>query len=275
MKPDSCAYCLGSNGRLTKEHVFPASINRLRKDPVTHPEFFWQPAGKYITAEPQIGDVCRECNNGPLSALDAYGCRLYKEFFNTRVERDKEVSFVYDYHPLLRWLLKLSYNSARAQKHNPDDGNTLRRFREYILGDDDAPRSVVPFVHLVPPQTISLRDKIAAKEFKLGERVDADGIRIAGFHVPSLGDKVIGRAVFMNAFCFSLLILPRKTASRMTLAIERKFRNAAPWVHRLNEGCREIRLIPSGPEALDIMLKQTMFSGRNALRHSRKPDKGC
>jgi hypothetical protein len=78
-----------------------------------------------------VRDVCSACNNGSLSNLDGYGKTLYDRFFAKAVYGGEIVNFEYDGDQLIRWLLKVSYNSARVQKA---DASALREFRDVILG---------------------------------------------------------------------------------------------------------------------------------------------
>ena len=75
---------------------------------------FSQQAKKVFGADLIVKDVCARCNNGALSALDTYACKLYDSYFSKTVERNEHVDFRYDHDQLLRWLLKVSYNSSRT-----------------------------------------------------------------------------------------------------------------------------------------------------------------
>src|SRR5207253_587465 len=77
-----------------------------------------------------IKDVFIECNNGPLSQLDAYACNLFDKYFNTFHKADELVDFSFEYGLLRRWLLKVSYNCARASKQ---DSDIFKPFLDFIL----------------------------------------------------------------------------------------------------------------------------------------------
>jgi hypothetical protein len=62
-----------------------------------------------IDGEPQVRDVCADCNNGPLSALDNYICELWDGHFHQIVPADAQIAFSVDYERLSRWLLKMSF----------------------------------------------------------------------------------------------------------------------------------------------------------------------
>ena len=107
----TCAYCPATGG-LTKEHVFP---DFLREHFPGHNTFVDNARGKVLVgAAPTIRDVCEACNNGPLAQLDGYGAELARRYFTQPVEVGPvRVTFAADFHRLLRWLLKLSFNDAR------------------------------------------------------------------------------------------------------------------------------------------------------------------
>jgi hypothetical protein len=97
----------------------------------------------------KIKDVCAACNNGPLSELDSYACALFDtQFFRQAVKRETR-NFVYDYPKLLRWLLKISFNVARA---NDSDGPVLSPFSGYMLhGNTPPPANVQVRLELICP----------------------------------------------------------------------------------------------------------------------------
>jgi hypothetical protein len=109
-----CAYC-GSNAPLTREHLWPAALHqRLANAREDKSSVFWlAKINKVIPNEPTVRDVCANCNNGILSALDGYICELFDRSFVTILKRYERLEFEYDYHRLKRCLLKICYNSAR------------------------------------------------------------------------------------------------------------------------------------------------------------------
>jgi hypothetical protein len=115
-----CAFC-GSEGSLTREHLWPASLHRrpVAANQNTGNLFWLRRIDREVQGEPTLRDVCDLCNNGVLSDLDAYVCRLFDRYFVRILQRYERVNFEYDYHLLKRWLLKMSYNSARI--HNSID----------------------------------------------------------------------------------------------------------------------------------------------------------
>ena len=90
-----------------------------------------------VGGEGKVKDVCAECNNGVLSDLDGYGKKLLSEsglLVHNYVKMS--ITLRYDYELLLRWLLKISFNSSRT------DGAHSHLFEKYvpfILGKSPAP----------------------------------------------------------------------------------------------------------------------------------------
>jgi hypothetical protein len=106
-----CAYC-GGPGPLTKEHILPKFLYR---DFPNQKLGYNARADKFMKFEAVIRDVCEQCNGGILSELDAYASRLFFDIHYERTyPRAITLRLAFDYHLLCRWLLKVSYNSARA-----------------------------------------------------------------------------------------------------------------------------------------------------------------
>jgi len=62
-----------------------------------------------------VRDVCEACNNGVLSSLDAYAAKLDRAYFAEIITASPGIEFQYEIKPLLRWLLKISYNDDRTR----------------------------------------------------------------------------------------------------------------------------------------------------------------
>ncbi len=201
----TCAYC-EKICRSTREHVIPRwycetpgeNVLFNARRPLTHTQ-----------GEMTIKDVCENCNNGVLSCLDGLGKDLYDRFFSTPVFYAETVHFVADWELLIRWLLKLSYNSARV--HNADT-TVLSQYRDVILGNHAIPASVRCFLHLIPPsfQDASEGFRPARRqECSEGQLLLPQWFRITKLRLPYFPTTVVvQRAVMINAFAFSLLIPP-------------------------------------------------------------------
>jgi hypothetical protein len=83
-------------------------------------------------------------------SIDYFSDRLLDDqFFATFVKTPVSVTFRYSYDRLLRWLLKLSYNNARASNGSVREHQPLCR---YILGLDDSPAYPIDlFLGIIAP----------------------------------------------------------------------------------------------------------------------------
>src|SRR5690606_22611485 len=149
------------------------------------------------------------CNNLILSALDGYGKELYERHFISPVYADEEVEFECDGDKLIRWLLKLSYNSARAQNA---DIRILREYRKLMLGLEPISDRVRVWVSLVTPTIIERagNSRPAKREESGSESLDEPlWFRIAQFRLPAFrAYTLVQRLVLINSFRFTILVAP-------------------------------------------------------------------
>jgi hypothetical protein len=189
-----CAYC-DRDRKLTREELFPSFLIRgaLPGANIDHTR-----PSKPHEAITVIRDVCATCNNEVLGSLDAYGAELSRNYFNRiLMERPVWSEFVCDTELLLRWLLKLLFNDARASKGAlPDRYLSLRRF---ILGQDPAsPFGLEVLLGLIEPFSPPGSSEILDPEGHFGfseftfQHPEAD--RVAWF-----------RGVFINSYLLSVL----------------------------------------------------------------------
>jgi hypothetical protein len=142
-KPNRCAYC-GEARLLTREHIWPKCFLERRPGWAAFTLAAWKVHG----GDQTVRDVCQPCNNDILTPLDAYFCKLDEEFFVHTHGFNSEVEFVYDYDLLTRSLLKIAYNTARA---NGSATEELRNTALYILGRAGRPSKVAVVAELVKP----------------------------------------------------------------------------------------------------------------------------
>ena len=146
------------------------------------------------------------CNNGVLSKLDAYGRTLYDNFFQRPAYRGETTDFACDYALLVRWLLKLCFNSARV--HDADT-TILQKYAGFILGEMPMPGDVAIYVQLVSPTDLSTGIPTASQRI-IG---DPDSIgrpewfRITQIRadVESLTD-VVQRQIYIDSYCFTIFV---------------------------------------------------------------------
>jgi len=200
-----CAYCK-SPETPTREHLWPASLHsRLAAANKQTSNAFWLARlQKEISNEPQIRDVCAQCNNVVLSELDAYICRLFDRTLVYIPDQHASVTFEHDYHLLKRWLLKLCFNSARI--HNSRDLYALEAMLSYILGKDNSlGKTVQLFVQLSYPEEIPEEDfgENAPSERPQFFRPTMNRVGHIFFRVHGVGQKLL-RAVHLRSFTFFL-----------------------------------------------------------------------
>jgi hypothetical protein len=188
-----CAYC-GKEGR-SKEHIFPGWL--LRKTP-TYELKFNKTKGRVSPDENTVRDVCKPCNNGPLSQLDDYARVLYETYWSKIVR--EEVEFEYDYIGLTRWLLKVSFNSARQQKSS---AKSFEALIPYMLGEDlDPPGEVLFFLDVIRPFEGMWGGEnvvIEPRDHRCGKMFLKD--------IPSFKSVREGRFIAIDSFYFYIMFL--------------------------------------------------------------------
>ena len=196
--PKACAYCRTLKSKLTREHIWPSCI--VDRVP-TYEARYSERADKVFGGDLTIADVCADCNNGPLADLDAYICRLYDRWFVQFPERGQWLDFDYDWSQLGRWLLKISYNSARAC--GSDDG-VLARFADTILGRDSRPPDLAIWLDLAEPTYL-----VDAREsgVVVAKRIPPAMTRVCRIQIPDAEiQNYTVRLVAINAFYFYLAV---------------------------------------------------------------------
>lgn len=199
-----CAYCL-EDKKLTREHLFTRAISDsivIGLDDSSR--YLDKSPQKFIKADVVIKDVCAECNNTILGALDAYAKGLYDKYFSKLVNKNELTNFNYEYDLFVRWLLKICFNSARI--HN-SDVDILSKYKDYILGKSKAPGTLSIFVHLVGP---SLDEDSGTMDYPEGWRVSQ--VRLPTRRVTNC----VYRCIFINSYCFTIFVLdPSENADKI------------------------------------------------------------
>lgn len=208
----ACAYCDVQNTKLTKEHLWPACLHK-RIDKANRSYigarnlFYLAKNNRVFLGEPQIKDVCANCNNKTLSVLDAYICKLWDTYFNKIVEASDDVTFLYDYNLLSRWLLKMCFNSSRI---HDSDRIHLTNCRHYILGTSPHPENVTIHLQLVKPGSFTAdeREAIRAAGFP-AKRYEPRLNRVGHLTYPTrAGVGRVIRAVHLQSYLFLLHVFP-------------------------------------------------------------------
>lgn len=234
-----CAYC-GKDRPATNEHIWPRCI--IERAP-TYVARYSERANRFFAGDLEVGDVCKECNGGILSDLDAYGCKLYDQYFAQFAAGDTVVTFDCDFVRLARWLLKLSYNSART---GGTDAATLAAYVPFILGGASDASDLSICVDLVLPSVTRSQDGGPERSmFPQSTRL----CRVE-FTDPVV-DWVTVRLVAINSYYFTLVITPptlnRDVPKAELLRVARSIRG-----ERLYPGQAPLELRPSGSEMFEM-----------------------
>ena len=200
----SCAYCAQPK-KLTREHVIPSWYINLDRSP--DDLAFSERAPKKFVSEMVVRDVCEDCNNIPLSSLDAYGRTLYEEYFHDFVFKDECIDFNYDYQKLLKWLIKCSYNSARV--HNADL-EVLKDYTDYLINNEQLPSDIIVFCATVAPSNTTVFDNpIIATRGREDDLYEPHWFRLGVFRVPDFDTiDYCFRSVTINSYTF-FIALPK------------------------------------------------------------------
>jgi hypothetical protein len=210
--PKKCVYCGKENVSFTKEHIYPKCL--YEKTPEQNLAYVPH-TDRIVETELTIKDVCSNCNNGELSKLDDYFCKLFDIYLKNFVHRNDTVDFEYEFDTLARWLLKVSYNSARATKTNFE---YLSRFTGYILHNINRPDGLSLFVQLIIPYKMKKEELEAyprASELKGGEILPT--FTRAGEYELRRGDHKFrpGRAFAVNSYYFYIFIRPEDVSEKL------------------------------------------------------------
>jgi hypothetical protein len=192
-----CAYC-NKAGKMTREELFPKS--QVRRTPSYQNNIDHSRPGKPLEAVPVVRDVCAECNNLHLGALDLYGATLADEYFSGCLEEPVEVDFRCDTERLLRWLLKLLFNSVRVSGL---PGEAYKPLCPFILGDTSDPGIELSLlVGLIKPYTAPGSNEVLYPEHHgFADFADTD----FGVGVPTREYSTFCRGVFLNSYVFCVI----------------------------------------------------------------------
>lgn len=247
-----CAYCSSKDVKMTREHLWPASLHKryaegskLEDDEYTENFYIRKVPDKMLAVEIQIKDVCEQCNNGVLSMLDSYICSLWDKYFSTMRLFGEEFCFEYDFDLLSRWLFKMNFNSARI--HNSDDIDFLKKTRNYIIGKQKRPDKYALFVRIYSPTNLTKHfdgKELQEKRAKLGSDVLGPRLnRVSTFHLKTRYRKAfLKRAVSLHSFCFFQILLPKKVSFKYWRIVLEDFQRRVPETVRLTPDTSRIVL---------------------------------
>lgn len=235
---------------MTREHLIPAFMYEYQKQ--FTPFIGWsEPARKMVRGELQVRDVCASCNNGPLSALDDYGRRmLIGNGLLVRNFLSPQLALSYDYDLLVRWLLKLSFNSSRT------DGAHSHLFEQYIpymlRGEGRPKRNEVAVVgYLAGPTVFEGKPRADLQALSLADtngRCNPFLVRLAWGGFTGGRTNYLLRVNVLGAACFFMLFFARGVLPGHAASSIRGF-------VRTMAGAKELP-----PDALSLLLLQGRLS---------------
>lgn len=193
-----CAYCK-EEVRLTREHIWPNGFLKRGDFDLK----FSERAGKTFRADLVIADVCEPCNNGVLSTLDDHACQLYDRRFSKYVEPLVSVKFSYDYSKFCRWLLKVSFNSARSVER---DLEVFERHVSFILEGVHSRAFAVSTYSIAPSSIKRQPDGVIEKFYPQMARCGP--VIPVSVNPQKFYQSYVTRIIQINSFAF-ILCLPR------------------------------------------------------------------
>jgi len=146
----ACAYCK-SESKMTREHVIPSFLYQFQYELSKLVVGWNEVAEKMLPGEFKVKDVCQKCNNEKLGELDNKGkSLLLSSGVMTSNYLKRSIKLQYDFDDLVRWLLKISFNSSRTdgahtymfEPHIPymlEGKNRIKRSQIALIGYMAAP----------------------------------------------------------------------------------------------------------------------------------------
>jgi hypothetical protein len=254
-----CAYCKQVQERqLTREHVIPAFLYALQKQ--TGEGFIgWNEVSrKMVGGEAKVKDVCADCNNRILSELDSYGKELLSQsglLVHNYLRRT--VTLRYEYGILLRWLMKISFNSSRT------DGAHSHLFEEhipFILGSADTPpryrvRVAAYLASPIVPDKLQMEQEPFRTASHGAKTLNPFLVRICYGFVPG-GDLYTLRILIFGPLVFHLLIFNEGTLPGNAAVAIRRFLKMMPGARELTPTLRLLDLQAGAQTWLDLYAYQ-------------------
>jgi len=228
-----CAYC-GESSVLTREHIWPRCFLARRPGWAN-----FSLAGRRVHGGDQvIRDVCGACNNNSLDALDIYFCELDEKFFSHSHGFGAAVQFQYDYDRLTRALLKIAFNTARANRSTTPE---LCKTAAYILGTAVRPSGLAVVVELVKPVYV---DQTASGLIVPPRELRPEAYRSARTRLETdYADRISTRLVAVNSYFFHIVFgIGDLSVSELAELVLRFSRELAPGSVILDPASKEARL---------------------------------
>ena len=227
-----CAYCVWAND-LSKEHLFPKFLHERSQGSMISVARTAL-GDKAVSGELKIGDVCKRCNNGPLASLDNYVCDLHDRFFNYIAHSGDRVDFRFDFERLLRWLLKVGYNIARARGGTIDSSTDLAN---YILNGTHRPTGFRVFLQLIIPTPTSSRTWVTIPD---APEIPPAPARIDFLDVRVLVGFNIAFALSLNSYLFHVFKEDHRVPRNIRARILKSLLKNMPGAYEMTDRNRAI-----------------------------------
>lgn len=222
-----CAYC-EAEGKMSREHVIPKGFIEHMN---TGKKYAWldKAPTRLINAELTVKDVCAVCNNGELSLLDSYGLKLILKYNEQIFLQTKKIYFKYDYDMLARWLLKVCYNSARANDTKYDI-ELYEKNVDYIMNKGIAKTCISVFAMYIGTSCFGEEFEQVCQHIRKEREYEIDWFRIAPFRmIDEMVFYCASRCIIINSFAFLIVVCDKEhecEEKRIKDAIIKEYPNA-------------------------------------------------
>lgn len=199
-----CVYC-DKEGKMSREHVIPKGFieHMNSKGKITALD---KVPSRIVNTEITIKDVCTQCNNGELSLLDSYALKLILKYNDEISPNTKKIYFKYKYDRLARWLLKVSYNSARVND-SKYDVSLYKKNVDYIMHRGESASNIAVFAMFMGLDCLSEKITETCDHLKENREFDVDWFRIAPFRLRDDSTyNCASRCVIINSFAFAIIV---------------------------------------------------------------------
>jgi len=236
----ACAYCR-EIAPATAEHIWPEKIIARYKSLLTYNNR----NQSFHGGEPTIKDVCEKCNSGKLSQLDNYAVSEFDKQIGQIVHSGENLTFAYDHEKLLRFLLKVSYNSTRSAG-TIEHAQLHEKYAKFILNGGPVTSARINL------QIVTSAHRLNIETMKIEERALLPIIlRCANIQLKGgLADRFVVKLVAINSYWFYIFISCQPEPEDVWGALAKGWSNinSAPG----------IRLLPS-IKAITIAPEQTTY----------------
>lgn len=215
-------------------------------------------AEQSLPSEAKIKDVCSECNNIHLGKLDDEGKRLLTEAGLLKHNYcDEVITLKYDFDKLMRWLLKISFNSARSDGAH---SHIFEPHTEYILyGTNQVQRSKIALLaYFAAPVELTPEEQAQEQYIKItngSSIINPFIVRISYGHSPN-GSNYTIRIVAFGALVFYMLAFDDGVLPGHAAVAIRKFIKDYPGTIEIRRQQKLLRLTPGMHSWLDLQKYQ-------------------